>query len=123
MRKLARVASIIANVGKMYGKHNLNEEDLPPSPLAILGSLQIELEKIERVLEKCSKKKGFKGLLLRMDILKKIKQCDGALSNVLQAFQAELALDTRFAMIGERREATANSGPVEAIWLVLLLDR
>ncbi|KAH8985263.1 hypothetical protein EDB86DRAFT_3083823 [Lactarius hatsudake] len=58
MRKLARVASIIVNVSKMYGKHNLNEEGLLPSPLAILGSLQIELEKIERVLEKCSKKRA-----------------------------------------------------------------
>lgn len=64
MRKLARVASIIVNVSKMYRKHNSNEEDLPPSLLAILGPLQIELKKIERVLEKCSKKKGFKGLLL-----------------------------------------------------------
>ncbi|KAH9172449.1 hypothetical protein EDB89DRAFT_2229397 [Lactarius sanguifluus] len=40
-------------------KHNLNEEDLPASLLAILGSLQIsELETIERVLEKCPKKKA-----------------------------------------------------------------
>ncbi|KAH9051330.1 hypothetical protein EDB83DRAFT_1303678 [Lactarius deliciosus] len=41
MRKLSRVASIIVNVSKMYGKHNLNEEDLPPSLFAILGSLQM----------------------------------------------------------------------------------
>ncbi|KAH9012779.1 hypothetical protein EDB85DRAFT_2158712 [Lactarius pseudohatsudake] len=59
MHKPSRVASIIVNVSKMYGKHNLNEEDLPPSLLAILGSLRIpELEKIERVLEECPKKKA-----------------------------------------------------------------
>ncbi|KAH9057352.1 hypothetical protein EDB87DRAFT_1117072 [Lactarius vividus] len=118
MHKLARVVSIIVNVSKMYRRHNLNEEDLPRSLLAILGSLQMELEKIERVLEKCSKKKGFKGLLLRRDLSTEVKQCDGELSNVLQAFQAELALDTRFALIAERREATANSGLVEVIWTI-----
>jgi len=40
MRKLARVASIIVNVGEMCGKHSLKEEDLPASLLDILGSLQ-----------------------------------------------------------------------------------
>ena len=39
------------------------------------------------MLKKCSKKKGIKGLLMRKDLLKKIRQCDGELSNVLQAFQ------------------------------------
>ncbi|KAH9172451.1 hypothetical protein EDB89DRAFT_2229399 [Lactarius sanguifluus] len=58
MRRLSRVVNIIVNVSKMYGKHNLNEEDLPANLLAILGSLQIELETIERVLEKCSQDKG-----------------------------------------------------------------
>ncbi|KAH9012774.1 hypothetical protein EDB85DRAFT_2296555 [Lactarius pseudohatsudake] len=105
MRKLARVASIVVNISKTYGKHNLKRKTR-------------ELEKIERVLEKCSKKEGFKGLLLRRDLLTKMKQCDGELSNVLQTFQAELALDTRFALITERREVTANSGPVEAIWAI-----
>ncbi|KAI9439181.1 hypothetical protein H4582DRAFT_121826 [Lactarius indigo] len=118
MHKLARVASIIVNVGKKCEKHNLKEEDLPPSLLAILDFLQRELDEIERVLKECSKKKGIKGLFLRKDLLTKIKQCDGELSNVLQAFQAELALDTRFALIAERREVTADSSLVEAIWTV-----
>jgi hypothetical protein len=40
IRKLARIASIIINVGEMCGKHNLTEGDIPASLLAILGSLQ-----------------------------------------------------------------------------------
>ena len=40
IRKLARIASIIINVGEMCGKYNLNEGDIPASLLAILGSLQ-----------------------------------------------------------------------------------
>ncbi|KAH8985406.1 hypothetical protein EDB92DRAFT_1949992 [Lactarius akahatsu] len=84
MRKLARVANIIVNVSKMYGKHNLNEEDLPPSPLAILGSLQIpeSWRRSNAFWRGAPRKKGFKGLL-RRDLLKKIKQCDGELSKVL----------------------------------------
>jgi len=114
MRKLARVASFIVTVSELCGKHNLNEEDLPAGLLAILVSLQGELDGIERVLKKCSRKRGFKGLLLRKDLLTKIKQCDGELSNVLQAFQAGLALETRFASIAEKREVTVDSSTVEA---------
>ncbi len=39
MYKLARVASIVVNVGERCGKHNLNE-DLPDSLVDILRSLQ-----------------------------------------------------------------------------------
>ena len=46
-----------------------------------------ELDRIERVLKKCSKRKGIKGFLLRKDLFAKIKQCDLEISNVLQAFQ------------------------------------
>lgn len=84
MRKVARVASIIVNICEKY---NLNEEDLPASLLATMGSLQRGLDKIERVLKDCSKKKGIGLLLLRKNLLTKIRQCDWELSNVLQAFQ------------------------------------
>ncbi|KAH9051387.1 hypothetical protein EDB83DRAFT_1309191 [Lactarius deliciosus] len=104
IRKLARVANIIVNVGEKCEKYNLKEENHPPSLLAILDSLQ--------------RQKGIKRLFLRKDLLTKIKQCDSELSNVLQAFQVELALDTRFTLIAERRGATADSDPVEAIWTV-----
>ena len=39
------------------------------------------------MVKKCSNKKGIKGVLLRNDLSAKIKQCDGDLSSVLQAFQ------------------------------------
>ncbi|KAI9453850.1 hypothetical protein BJY52DRAFT_1189308 [Lactarius psammicola] len=112
MRKLARVARIVVNVGELCERHNLSEEDLPASLRAILDTLQRELDRIERVLKKCSKT-GLKGFLLRKDLLMKIKQCDGELSNVLQAFQAELGLDIRFALIVQKREITADSGTIE----------
>ncbi|KAH9008182.1 hypothetical protein EDB83DRAFT_648887 [Lactarius deliciosus] len=99
--KLARIARIIVNVCEKY---NLSEEDLPTTLWDILSSLQRELDRIERVLKKCSKRKGIKGILLRKDLLMKIRQCDVELSNVLQAFQAELGLDIRFALIVQRRE-------------------
>jgi len=117
MHKLARIARIIVNVGKLCENNNLSEEDLPASLRAILSSLQRtrELNRIERVLRKCSKRKGIKGILLRKDLLTKIKQCDVELSNVLQAFQAELSLDTRVALIVMMREAASDSGPIEAV--------
>jgi len=40
MHKLARIARIIVNVGKLCENHNLGEENLPASLRDILGSLQ-----------------------------------------------------------------------------------
>ncbi|KAH9036423.1 hypothetical protein EDB84DRAFT_1186291 [Lactarius hengduanensis] len=111
MYKLARIAKIIVNVCEKY---NLSEEELPATLRDILGSLQRELDRIGRVLEKCSKRKGLKGILLRKDLLTKIKQCDVELSNVLQAFQTELGLDIRFALVVQRREVIADPGSIEA---------
>ncbi|KAH8986556.1 hypothetical protein EDB86DRAFT_2245542 [Lactarius hatsudake] len=112
MGKLARIARIIVNVCEKY---NLSEEELPTTLRDILSSLQRtrELDRIERVLKKCSKRKGIKGIVLRKDLLTKIRQCDVELSNVLQAFQAELGLDIRFALIVQRREVTTDSGPFD----------
>ncbi|KAF8269793.1 hypothetical protein EI94DRAFT_1828684 [Lactarius quietus] len=112
MYKLARIAKIIVNLCEKY---NLSEEDLPASLRDILDSLQRELNRIEQVLKKCSKRKGITGFLLRKDLLTRIKQCDVELSNVLQAFQAELLLDVRVAMIAVRLETASDSGSIEAI--------
>ncbi|KAH9000346.1 hypothetical protein EDB92DRAFT_492006 [Lactarius akahatsu] len=114
MHKLARIARIIVDVGELCEHHNLSEDDLPAGLRTILGSLQRELDRIERVLKECSKRKGIKRILLRKDLLTKIKQCDVEISNVLQAFQAKLSLDTRVALIAMRREAASDSGPIEA---------
>ncbi|KAI9443826.1 hypothetical protein H4582DRAFT_1040522 [Lactarius indigo] len=89
MGKLARIAGIIVNVCEKY---NMSEEELPNTLRDILSSLQRELDRIERVLKKCSKKKGIKGVLLRKDLLTNIRQCDVELSNVLQAFQVRILL-------------------------------
>ncbi|KAH9164627.1 hypothetical protein EDB89DRAFT_2247129 [Lactarius sanguifluus] len=112
MGKLARIAGIIVDVCEKY---NLSKEELPTTLQNILSSLRRtrELDRIERVLKKCSKGKGIRGMLLRKDLLTNIRQCDVELSNVLQAFQAELGLDIRFALIVQRREITTASGPIE----------
>ncbi|KAI9434846.1 hypothetical protein H4582DRAFT_2080517 [Lactarius indigo] len=102
MGKLARIAGIIVDVCEKY---NMSEEELPTTLLNILRSLQRELDRIEQVLKRCSKRKGIKGVVLRKDLLTKIRQCDVELSNVLQAFQVELGLDIRFALIVQRRES------------------
>ncbi|KAH9166350.1 hypothetical protein EDB89DRAFT_2130491 [Lactarius sanguifluus] len=129
MYKLATIAKIIVNVNELCKNHNLSEEDLPASLRAILGSLQRtrELDRIERVLKKCSKRKGLKGILLRKDLLTRIKQCDVELSNVLQAFHAELSLDTRVAIIATRREEELNvtqtfwgTKALDALWRITL---
>ncbi|KAH8986552.1 hypothetical protein EDB86DRAFT_2245703 [Lactarius hatsudake] len=113
MGKLARIAGIIVDVCEKY---NLSEEELPTTLRNILSSLQRtrELDRIGRVLKQCSKRKGIKGMLLRKDLLTNIRQCDVELSNVLQAFQAELGLDIRFALIVQRREITTDSDPIKA---------
>ncbi|KAN0133542.1 hypothetical protein V8E53_008710 [Lactarius tabidus] len=104
MHNIGRIAMIIVNIGELCEKHNLSEEDLPASLLAILYSLQRELDRIKQVLEQCSKRRGIKGFLLRQDTLTKIKQCDVELSNALQAFQLELALNAGAELIPIRRE-------------------
>ncbi|KAH9158773.1 hypothetical protein EDB89DRAFT_2085467 [Lactarius sanguifluus] len=57
MGKLARIARIIVNVCEKY---DLSEEELPTTLRDILSSLQRtrELDRIERVLKKCSKRRG-----------------------------------------------------------------
>ena len=102
MLKLAGIAKTIVNVGKLCEMRNLSEEDLPTSLRAIPYSLQKFVpsatmlpnlhdltndHRVERVLTKCSRKKGIKRFLLREDLLTRIKQCDVELSYVLQTFQ------------------------------------
>ncbi|KAN0132701.1 P-loop containing nucleoside triphosphate hydrolase protein, partial [Lactarius tabidus] len=113
MRKLARIANVVVNVGKSCEKYSLNERDLPDGLRTILDSLQRELAGVEHVLKKCAKAKGVKGFLLRNDLLTKVKQCDGELSNVLEAVLLELSLDNRFAQIADARETAAYSNPIE----------
>ncbi|KAF8264092.1 hypothetical protein EI94DRAFT_1703520 [Lactarius quietus] len=118
MSKVASVANIIVNVGEMCGRLDLKEEDLPAGLLNSLRSLHRGLNRVERVLKECSKKKGFKRLFLRKDLLMKINRCNGDLSHELQVFLASMALDTRLESIAKtpkRREVSVDSGPIEPI--------
>ncbi|KAH9075709.1 hypothetical protein EDB83DRAFT_2515408 [Lactarius deliciosus] len=117
-RKLIRVASIVVNVGELCKRHNLNEGDLPLGFRTILYSHLRELDGIERVVTQCTKMKGVKGLLLRNNILTKIEQYDGELSNALQAFQAELSLDIRFALIAAAEKREVQGEPISKLDLV-----
>jgi hypothetical protein len=45
------------------------------------------LHGIHAGLKECAKVKGFKAVLLRNDLLKKVKQCDANLSFILQVYQ------------------------------------
>ncbi|KAI0296548.1 hypothetical protein B0F90DRAFT_1819902 [Multifurca ochricompacta] len=105
MRKVGRVAGLVVHVGELCQGHDLKENDLPSGLRAILYSLQSELPEIEAALKQCAKKKGFQELLLRKDMLQKVKQYDGELFNLLQTFHAELSLDIRFAQIVQDRKA------------------
>ncbi|KAI0294883.1 hypothetical protein B0F90DRAFT_1820882 [Multifurca ochricompacta] len=117
MRKLGRVAGLVVNVGESCQKYNLEENDLPPGLRSILRSLQNELGGIESLLKQSAEMGHIRKALLRKDLLRKVKQYDGELSNVLQTFQAELALDARFEQIAERRKGipAGPSGPSNVI--------
>jgi hypothetical protein len=103
MRKLVRVAGLVVNFGEMCRKHNLEESDLPPGLRGILQSLHTyvmcsrrviasssylsELDGIESALKQCTEPGRVKTILLRKDLLRKVKQYDSELFNVLQTFQ------------------------------------
>ncbi|KAI0297851.1 hypothetical protein B0F90DRAFT_1918610 [Multifurca ochricompacta] len=110
MQKLIRVAGLLVHVGRSCETHKLKEGDL--SPACVISSSLFkasELDGIKHVLGECAKTKGARSLLLRKDILGKIKQYDATLLNVVEVFQAELLLDIRFALISERREVCRST--------------
>ncbi|KAI0291023.1 hypothetical protein B0F90DRAFT_441288 [Multifurca ochricompacta] len=121
MQKLSNVASVIVDVAESCRAHDINEEELPIGLRAILDTLRSDLHEIKIALEECAETGGIRKVLLRTDILRKIKQYDGKLLNVLQTFQAKLALDSRFALVVQDRKITtthvgsADAGQAEAI--------
>jgi hypothetical protein len=102
MDKLASVSSIVADVGELCRSHDLIEEDLPKGLWAIMKNLRrcvsqrfyfiisavlygpSELHEIESTLRECRK---IRRILMRTDMLQKIKQHDSKLSHILQTFQ------------------------------------
>ncbi|KAI0297821.1 hypothetical protein B0F90DRAFT_859699 [Multifurca ochricompacta] len=67
----------------------------------------------KHVLGECAKTRGAKSLLLRKDLLGKIKKYDAKLANVLEVFQAELLLDIRFTLIAADRRERTRAVPTE----------
>ena len=103
MEKLASIASIVINVGEVCQAHYHVEEDFPDSLRVILKSLQryvrpslfrlrcltlsSDLDGIEGALKQCAEKNAIKRVLLRADMLQRVRKYDAKLSNVLQTFQ------------------------------------
>ncbi|KAI0291649.1 hypothetical protein B0F90DRAFT_1823673 [Multifurca ochricompacta] len=116
MQKLANVGSVVVDVGEMCRMHDLKEDELPPTLRATLLSLQTDLDGIISALQECAEVKGIKKVLLRTDMLRKVKQYDGKLSNVLQVFQARLSLTILTQSIQERKIVmTTSPGPTPEI--------
>jgi hypothetical protein len=103
MEKLASIASIVIDVGEACQTHGLVEEDLPDGLRALLKSLhrysrhillaphclisdKSDLDGIEGTLKLCTETSTIKRVLLRADILQKVRKYDAKLSNVLQTF-------------------------------------
>ncbi|KAI0301735.1 hypothetical protein B0F90DRAFT_1816950 [Multifurca ochricompacta] len=106
MQKVANVASVVVDVGESARMHNLNEEDLPADLRDALRSLQSDLHGIEGALRECADVRGIKKIILRGDMLRKVKQYDVRLSNVLQVVQTRLAFRIRLAQIVQDRQVT-----------------
>ena len=105
MDKLAKSGKIVIGVGKLCEAHGLVEEDLPDNLRTILKSLhgyvppmqfririltqqkKSDLDGIEGALKQCAEASVIKRLLLRADMLQRVKKYDAKLSNVLQNFQ------------------------------------
>ncbi|KAF8258242.1 hypothetical protein EI94DRAFT_1755231 [Lactarius quietus] len=115
MQKVAKVGSILIDVGEWYQTNEMSEGDLPSDLRNVLKSLQTDLDGIQDVMEECAKVKGIRKILLRTDILGKVKQYDAKLTHALQVFQARVALGSRLAQIVQERKVnsyvqTASSG-------------
>ncbi|KAF8261708.1 P-loop containing nucleoside triphosphate hydrolase protein [Lactarius quietus] len=109
MQKLAKVGSILVDVGEWYQANDKKEDDLPSDLRNVLRSLQSDLDGIQDVLEQCAKVKGVRKVLLRTDILGKVKRYDAKLAHALQVFQARVTVGTRLALAQIVQERKVNS--------------
>ncbi|KAI0300030.1 hypothetical protein B0F90DRAFT_1926032 [Multifurca ochricompacta] len=113
MQKVVNVASVVVDVGESARMHNLNEEDLPADLRDALRSLQSDLRGIEGALRECADVRGIKKVILRGDMLRKVKRYDVRLSNILQVVQTRLAFRIRLAQIVQDRQVThAGQGEI-----------
>jgi hypothetical protein len=102
MDKVERIAGMVDQVGSMCEEYNLEEKDIPRGLRDIFESLVTyvtyyccgdcrsswfsELDEIKRSVKENNEVGGVKKLFLRKDLLRKVKQHDAKLSNVLQTF-------------------------------------
>jgi hypothetical protein len=104
MEKLASIANIVIDVGEACRMRGLVEEDLPDGLRVILTCLhryvrptllmshcltsnkKSDLDGIEGAMKLCAETSTIKRVLLRADMLQKVRKYDSKLSNVLQTF-------------------------------------
>jgi len=106
MEKVEKVAGLVTYIGASCEKYKLGEKDLPDGLRMIFECLESELDGIGRALAQNRQVGGIKKMLLRKELLRKVKQYDGRLSTVLQTFQAALAVDSRFEQLAEGIKVT-----------------
>jgi len=122
MEKVEQVAGLVTNIGVLCNKYKLKEKDIPPGLRTIFGCLEIELDGIGRALAQNRRVGGIKKMLLRKELLRKVKQYDGRLSTVLQTFQAALAVDSRFAQLAEGIKVTHGSSSGTSACTGIVMD-
>ncbi|KAI0286492.1 hypothetical protein BC826DRAFT_80615 [Russula brevipes] len=106
MEKVEQVSDLVTYIGALCEKYKLEEKDIPADLRTIFGRLEIQLDGIGRALVQNMQVGRIEKMLLRKELLRKVKQYDGRLSTVLQTFQAALAVDVRFAQLAEGNKVT-----------------
>ncbi|KAH9024868.1 hypothetical protein EDB85DRAFT_1985586 [Lactarius pseudohatsudake] len=109
MQKLAKVGNIVVDIGEWYQANDMSEDDLPSNLRNALKSLRTDLDGIQDVLEECAKVKGFRRVLLRSDILTKVKQYDAKLTHAFQVFHTRVTLGNRLAQIVQEKRLNSES--------------
>ena len=103
MEKLADIAGIVIDVGQSCQAHGLVEQDLPDGIRNILKSLHryvhmhiarfrymtriSDLGGIEGALKQCTETRSMRAVLMRSDMLQRVRKYDAKLSSALQSFQ------------------------------------
>jgi len=101
MEKIEQVADLVTYIGASCEKYRLEEKDLPAGLRMIFECLESELDGVRHALAQNRQVGRIEKMLLRKELLRKVKQYDGRLSTVLQTFQVALAVDSRFAQLAE----------------------
>ncbi|KAI0297118.1 P-loop containing nucleoside triphosphate hydrolase protein [Russula brevipes] len=125
MGRLESIARLVNNVGVACKRYNLEEKDLPDGLRDIFQSLETELGGIKAAFDESREVGSIRKMLLRKDLLSKVKRYDGKLLNVLLTFQAALTVDVRFAQLAEGPIVThgAQIGPTSLSDIVVSMPQ